>query len=58
MKEVATQLRDRAVMDNSLAMIGRATLTADPINGVRNELRVVANRRIYSGLLSVIQAHY
>jgi hypothetical protein len=58
MKEVATQLRDRAVMDNSLAMIGRATLTADPIKGVRNELRVVANRRIYRGLLSVIQSHF
>jgi hypothetical protein len=46
MKEEATQLKDRAVMDNSLAIIGKATFTADPINGVRNELRVVARRRI------------
>lgn len=50
-KDVATQLKDKAVMDNSLAIMGNATLTADPINGVRNELRVVANRRICNCLL-------
>ena len=49
-KEVATQPRDKAVMDNSLAIAGRATLTAEPINGVRKELRVVT-RRIYSCFL-------
>jgi hypothetical protein len=43
-------------MDSSLAIMGKATLTADPINGVRNELRVVANRRIYSCLLSVMKS--
>jgi hypothetical protein len=31
-------------MDNSLAIAGRATLTAEPINGVRKELRVVTSR--------------
>ena len=44
MKEDATQLKDKAVMDSSLAIMGNATLTADPINGVRNELKVVARR--------------
>jgi len=29
-----------------LAIMGNATLTADPIKGVRNELRVVARRRM------------
>jgi hypothetical protein len=43
-KAVATQLRDRAVMDNSRAIAGRATLTADPIKGVRKELSVVTSR--------------
>jgi len=42
-KEVATQLSVRAVMDNSSAMAGRATLMADPINGVRKELSVVTS---------------
>ena len=51
MKEEATQLKDKAVMDSSLAIKGNATLIADPINGVRNELRVVANRRMYSCFL-------
>jgi hypothetical protein len=50
MKEVATQPRERAVMDNSLAIAGRATLTAEPINGVRKEL-IVVTRRIYSCFL-------
>jgi hypothetical protein len=43
-KEEATQLKERAVMDKSLAILGKATFTADPINGVRNELKVVARR--------------
>ena len=51
MKAVATQLIANAVIDNSLAIIGRATLTADPINGVRNELKVVANSRMYNCFL-------
>jgi hypothetical protein len=50
MKEVATQPRERAVMDNSLAIAGRATLTAEPINGVRKEL-IVVTIRIYSCFL-------
>jgi hypothetical protein len=49
-KEEATQLRDKAFIDNSLAIAGKATLTAEPINGVRKELRVVT-RRIYSCFL-------
>ena len=44
MKDEATQLKERAVMDKSLAILGKATFTADPINGVRNELKVVARR--------------
>jgi hypothetical protein len=31
-------------MDNSLAIAGNATLIAEPINGVRKELRVVTRR--------------
>lgn len=53
-KEVATQLKASAVMDSSLAITGKATTTADPINGVRKELNVVAKRRICKGLLSVM----
>jgi hypothetical protein len=56
-KDVATQLKDKAVMDSSLAIKGNATLTADPINGVRNELRVVANRRMYSCFLVMKSQH-
>jgi hypothetical protein len=43
-KDVATQLRDKAFMDNSLAIVGNATFIAEPINGVRKELRVVTRR--------------
>jgi hypothetical protein len=53
-KDVATQLKDKAVMESSLAIKGNATLTADPMNGVRKELRVVANKRMYSCLLLLV----
>ena len=53
-KDVATQPMDRAVMDNSLAIAGRATLTAEPINGVRKELRVVTRRMDSCFLLFLI----
>jgi hypothetical protein len=45
-------------MDSSLAITGRATTTADPINGVRKELNVVAKRRICKGVLSVMHLHF
>jgi hypothetical protein len=44
-------------MDNSLAIIGKATMTADPIKGVRNALRVVARRTMENLLLVVMQSH-
>jgi len=54
MKDVATQLSPMAVMDNSLAIAGRATFTAEPINGVRKELSVVTSRTDSCFLLEMI----
>jgi len=43
-KLVATQFRARAFMENSRPTAGRATLAADPMNGVRKEAMVVTIR--------------
>ena len=50
-KEEATQLRDRAFMEKSRAIIGKATLTDEPMKGVVKELTVVARRTMGSFLL-------
>jgi len=42
--EVATQLIIMASRENDSAMEGRAIMTADPMNGVRNEERDAMNR--------------
>jgi hypothetical protein len=47
-KEDATQLKERASMEKSRLMAGRATFTDDPMKGVVNELMVVARRTIGS----------
>ena len=58
-KEDATQLRVSALMDSSWAITGKATFIPEPINGVKKELRVVAQRRIYNCFLSaVMQSHF
>ena len=36
-KPMAIQLSDKAFIDNSLPMLGRAILTADPIKGLKKE---------------------
>jgi hypothetical protein len=38
-EEVAIQLNETALSDSSLSMDGRAMLTEDDVNGVRNELK-------------------
>ena len=53
-KADATQLKPSAVMENSRAIIGSATLTDDPMKGVVNELMVVASRTMGSFFLPVM----
>jgi len=56
-KEEATQLKASAVMENSLPIKGSATLSAEPMKGVRNALRVTA-RRMGRLFLSVMKYRY
>jgi len=52
-KAVATQLRVRALIPNSLPMEGRAMLTDDPMKDMRKEARVVTSK---TGLFSAASA--
>jgi hypothetical protein len=45
--EVVIQLSSIALTANSLAIIGRATFTDDPINGVKNEAMVATSNTVF-----------
>jgi len=55
-KDEATQLKARAFMEKSPAIIGRATLTDEPMKGVVKELMVVARRTMGRFLLRVMRS--
>ncbi len=52
--EVATQLSRNALIEYSLDIEGRATLTDDAVNGVKNELRTDIAKALLFSLHSAI----